>query len=288
MKSRKKRLREVYVWELPVRIYHWVNALCIVILCVTGFIIADPPAIMSASEAYFSYWFGVVRFIHFVTAFVFFFNFVFRLYWGFVGNRYARWNNFIPLKKSQWKEVLEVIKVDILMIKNKPVDSIGHNALASLIYFGTFWAFLLQSITGFGLYAKMSQSFFPQLFAWTVPLMDGGTGGLHLLSWLQGYDRIIMIDATLDNNPPGTVRLIQPRYATDFPPLMSAHEIGLKDMIDAMILTDDLPETHLIVISALNINEVGMDLTPEVKAAVPKVIRMIQEIISIHNRAYRQ
>ena len=115
-----------------------------------------------------------------------------------------------------------------------------------------------------------------------VHLMDGGTGGLHLLSWLQGYDRIIMIDATLDNNPPGT------RYATDFPPLMSAHEIGLKDMIDAMILTDDLPETHLIVISALNINEVGMDLTPEVKEAVPKVIRMIQEIISIHNRAYRQ
>ena len=41
MKSRKKRLREVYVWELPVRIYHWVNALCIVILCVTGFIIAS-------------------------------------------------------------------------------------------------------------------------------------------------------------------------------------------------------------------------------------------------------
>ena len=124
-------------------------------------------------------------------------------------------------------------------------------------------------------------------------LKDEGVG-IHVIkaleneSWLQGYDRIIMIDATLDNNPPGTVRLIQPRYATDFPPLMSAHEIGLKDMIDAMILTDDLPETHLIVISALNINEVGMDLTPEVKAAVPKVIRMIQEIISIHNRAYRQ
>ena len=69
---------------------------------------------------------------------------------------------------------------------------------------------------------------------------------------------------------------------------MSAHEIGLKDMIDAMILTYDLTESHIIVISTLNINEVGMDLTPEVKAAVPKVIRMIQEIISIHNSAYRQ
>ena len=186
MKSRKKRLREVYVWELPVRIYHWLNALCIVILCITGFIIADPLAIMTETEANFSYWFGTVRFIHFVAAFVFFFNFVFRLYWGFVGNRYARWNNFIPLKKSQWKEILEVIKVDILMIKNKPVDSIGHNALASVIYFGTFWAFLLQSITGFGLYAKMSESVFPQLFAWTIPLMGGDLVAReihHFLMW---------------------------------------------------------------------------------------------------------
>ncbi|WP_455621224.1 HyaD/HybD family hydrogenase maturation endopeptidase [Parabacteroides sp.] len=116
-----------------------------------------------------------------------------------------------------------------------------------------------------------------------VHLMDGGTGGLHLLSWLQGYDRLIMIDATLDSNPPGTVRLIQPRYATDFPPLMSAHEIGLKDMIDAMILTDDLPETHLIVISAANINEVGMELTPQVKAAIPEVIGTIRSLL-IHYR----
>ena len=54
-----------------------------------------------------------------------------------------------------------------------------------------------------------------------VHLMDGGTGGLHLLSWLQGYDRIIMIDATLDNNPPGTVRLIQSFVTL---PTFPAHE----------------------------------------------------------------
>lgn len=112
-----------------------------------------------------------------------------------------------------------------------------------------------------------------------VHLMDGGTGGLHLLSWLQGYERLIMIDATLDYNPPGTIRLIRPRYSSDFPPLMSAHEIGLKDMIDVMILTDDLPDTHLIVISAAQINEVGLELTPEVEAAIPEVIRMIQHLI---------
>lgn len=186
MKSRRQNLREVYVWELPVRIYHWLNALCIVILCATGFLIAYPPAIMSQTEASFSYWFGTVRFIHFVAAFVFFFNFIFRLYWGFVGNKYARWDNFIPLRKNQWKEFWEVIKVDILMIKNKPVDSIGHNTVASVTYFVMFLAFLLQCLTGFGLYAKMSKSFFPQLFAWIVPLMGGDMMARtihHLLMW---------------------------------------------------------------------------------------------------------
>ena len=44
-----------------------------------------------------------------------------------------------------------------------------------------------------------------------VHLMDGGTGGLHLLSWLQGYERITMIDAKMDNTNPGNVSMIQHR-----------------------------------------------------------------------------
>jgi hydrogenase maturation protease len=112
-----------------------------------------------------------------------------------------------------------------------------------------------------------------------VSLMDGGTGGLHLLSWLQDCDRIIMIDAALDDNPPGTVRLIQPRYASDFPPLMSAHEIGLRDMIEAMYLLGNLPEIRLIVISAVNISEVGTDLSPEVQAALPVIVQLVKNLI---------
>ena len=113
-----------------------------------------------------------------------------------------------------------------------------------------------------------------------VSLMDGGTGGLHLIAWIQDYDRIIMVDATLDDNPPGTIRLIRPRFATDFPPLMSAHEIGLRDMIEAMILTGKLPDIQLIVISAADISEVGMELTPVVEAAVPKVVELIRSCLS--------
>ena len=186
MKSRSIPLREVYVWEMPVRIYHWVNMLSIVILCITGYIIGNPPAFIRGTEASMNYWFGTVRFVHFVCAFVFFFNFIFRLYWGFAGNEFAHWYNFIPLKRCQWKEILDVIRVDVLQLTNKKIDSIGHNSLASLVYFVTFLLFLLQCLTGFGMYAAMSKSFLPKLFAWVVPLLGGDIHVRqvhHMLMW---------------------------------------------------------------------------------------------------------
>ncbi|HYW78157.1 MAG TPA: Ni/Fe-hydrogenase, b-type cytochrome subunit [Thermoguttaceae bacterium] len=179
-------IRRVYVWELPVRIYHWVNAVCIVMLVATGLLIGRPLAIQLGEEASFSYWFGTVRFIHFVTAFVFFFNFLFRIYWGFVGNQYADWRNFIPYRKSQLKEILQVTKVDVLLANAEPVESIGHNSLAGFTYFLMFLAFLFQCATGFAMYSAMSNSWLPGLFAWIVPLMGGDFAVRqwhHMMMW---------------------------------------------------------------------------------------------------------
>ena len=163
----------IYVWEFPVRLYHWVNAACVVALIVTGFLIGRPLAISYSNEAYQQYWFGTVRFVHFVTAFVFFFNFVVRIYWGFVGNAFARWQNFIPYRRAQWREILAVLRVDILQTSPSHLIRVGHNSLAGLIYFLSFLVFLFQAVTGFALYSSMSSSFFPRLFAWIVPLMGG-------------------------------------------------------------------------------------------------------------------
>ncbi|PJA98105.1 MAG: Ni/Fe-hydrogenase, b-type cytochrome subunit [Ignavibacteriales bacterium CG_4_9_14_3_um_filter_30_11] len=165
--------KKVYVWQMPVRLYHWVNALVVVTLAVTGYLIGKPPALTSGSEASFGYWFGTVRFVHFVAAFVFFFNFLFRIYWGFVGNKHADWKNFIPYKKEQWKEIFQVLKIDILQVSNVKLKSVGHNSMAGFTYFLTFLAFLFQSITGFGMYSAMSDAFLPNLFSWIVPLMGG-------------------------------------------------------------------------------------------------------------------
>jgi Ni/Fe-hydrogenase 1 B-type cytochrome subunit len=94
-----RRFRRVYVWELPVRIFHWVNAFAVAILAITGLIIANPPALLSNAEASDIYWFGTVRFIHFVTAYLFLFVMVLRIYWAFVGNKFSRWSAFWPFSK---------------------------------------------------------------------------------------------------------------------------------------------------------------------------------------------
>lgn len=170
-------LRRVYVWELPVRLYHWINALAVTVLAVTGYMIGRPLSVPVSGEASFSYFFGWVRFVHFVAAYVFFFNFLLRIYWGFVGNRYARWDNFVPLGRQrlrrQMREAVEVLKVDVLQATVRPIESVGHNALAGWTYFLTFLAFLFQTVTGFGMYAAMSHAWLPRLFVWVVPLMGG-------------------------------------------------------------------------------------------------------------------
>lgn len=180
-------LRRVFVWQLPVRLYHWINALAIIALCVTGYLIGKPPALLSSGEAYERFVFGWIRYIHFVAAYIFLFNFIFRIYWGFVGNKYATWKNFIPTNRKFFQEMWEVIKIDILQFKGKEHLAVGHNPLAGFIYFGVFILFAVQCLTGFGLYEAMSHSWIAGMFSWVPPLF-GGDFALrqihHITMWL--------------------------------------------------------------------------------------------------------
>jgi len=110
-------------------------------------------------------------------------------------------------------------------------------------------------------------------------LMDGGTGGFHLLGFIQSYKTIIIIDASLDAFPVGHVRVLQPRYARDFPKQLSAHEIGLKDLIDSAILLGNMPTLHLVAISVKDFQDMGMELSPEVEAAIPVAIEKVRGIV---------
>ncbi|MDH5751312.1 MAG: Ni/Fe-hydrogenase, b-type cytochrome subunit [Deltaproteobacteria bacterium] len=173
MTSQSRSLRLVYVWEKPVRLFHWLNALSLIVLGVTGYIIGNPPALMNSSEASFSYWFGINRFIHFLAAYIFVAAWIIRLYWSFAGNAHARWSAIVMLKKEQWGEVFRVFMTDILQVKGYDTrHSAGHNALACASYLVLGLVSLFQVLSGFTLYAGMSASWFPGLFTWVMRFFE--------------------------------------------------------------------------------------------------------------------
>ena len=117
-------------------------------------------------------------------------------------------------------------------------------------------------------------------FASRSELVDGGTAGFHLLGLFRDRQHLILIDAAADGQPPGTVSLIQPRYASDFPPSLTAHDIGLKDLLETAALLGDLPPVDLITISIGGLGSLTMDLSPAVAAALPQVEALVEEALN--------
>jgi len=102
--------------------------------------------------------------------------------------------------------------------------------------------------------------------------VDGGTGGFHLLEYFETYDTVILVDATLDGNTNGTIRLIKPRFAADFPKAMSTHDIGLKDMVSALQLLGKMPDIRLFVVSIESLQQQGIELTADIEAVMPQLL----------------
>lgn len=135
----------------------------------------------------------------------------------------------------------------------------------------------LMGDEGIGVHAieALSKEQFPE----NVRLVDGGTGGFHLLSFFHEYDPLILIDATMDDQPVGTIRLIEPHFASDFPRTLSAHDIGLRDLIETAILTAPLPKIYLIVVSIHEIRSMVTDLSFEIEQTIPKIVQIVKEIL---------
>ena len=112
-----------------------------------------------------------------------------------------------------------------------------------------------------------------------VDLLDGGTGGFYLLSVIQNYKKVILIDATRDGKKEGTISILKPKFSNDFPKALTTHDIGLKDLLDTANLLGLMADVHLITITVENIQDVGIGLTPEVKEVLPKVYETVLSIL---------
>ena len=111
-----------------------------------------------------------------------------------------------------------------------------------------------------------------------IDILDGGTGGFLLLNCFEAYGRIIFVDATMDGKEEGSISLIKPKFAADFPTALSVHDVGLKDMIESVYLMDSKPEMYLFTISIKEMKPMTLELSPRLKKAIPETIEQILEL----------
>lgn len=186
--SDHSKLFPVYVYEAPVRIWHWVMVLAMVALCVTGYLIGAPLQSVGG-EAINSYGFGYIRFVHFAAGYIFAVMFVLRIVWAFVGNRFAREIFTMPvrmLRRSFWFELIEQVKYYLFM-RPESAPYQGHNPLAmTAMFFMYVLGTVFIIVSGFALYGEgtgMDSWAYVMFSSWALPLL-GASQNAHTLHHL--------------------------------------------------------------------------------------------------------
>lgn len=110
-----------------------------------------------------------------------------------------------------------------------------------------------------------------------VECLDGGTGSFLLLEPMQRARRVILVDATIDGNPAGTVTRLTPQFSSDYPTTLTAHDIGLKDLLDAAYLTGRSLDVTLFAVSIDSPEGLGMELSPAIAERVSEIASMVME-----------
>lgn len=111
-----------------------------------------------------------------------------------------------------------------------------------------------------------------------VDVLDGGTGGFFLMEYFENYPVVILIDATLDDRPTGTIRVIEPRFAADFPRAMSTHDIGLRDLVEGLAILGKMPKIYLFAVSIEMIQSQQIELSPELERIMPELLEQVKKM----------
>lgn len=113
-------MKEVKVWDLFIRIFHW----SMVAIILINFTIFDEGP------------------VHETLGFILVGLLAMRFVWGFVGPEHARFKNFIPSKNNVKHHLKE-------MTGEKKVTYLGHNPIGALMVFNLYFTLMLLCLTGY-------------------------------------------------------------------------------------------------------------------------------------------
>jgi cytochrome b len=155
-------MTKVYVWDLPLRIFHWALLLCVVGSIVTGSI-------------------GGNGFIwHFRFGYALIALLAFRLIWGFFGSKYSRFSSFPPSPGR----ALEYLRNEKATGRARSEPTLGHNPIGAFSVYAMLIALIFQVCTG--LFAN-------DAIMWDGPLRNYVSNSTSdLLTSLHKINRIVL------------------------------------------------------------------------------------------------
>jgi Ni/Fe-hydrogenase 1 B-type cytochrome subunit len=150
------QLADYRVWDLPTRLFHWINAICVIALAVIGFLILNAKGLEIPNGGKVT-----LKTVHTWFGYVFVLNLGWRILWGFVGNRHARWRQVLPLAPGYVSELRRFLAA---RRAGQPVHYLGHNPLGRLAVMVLLLLLAVQAATG--LVLAGTDIYYPPFGAW--------------------------------------------------------------------------------------------------------------------------
>lgn len=115
-----------------------------------------------------------------------------------------------------------------------------------------------------------------------IELVEIGTATFELTSFLEGKDKVIIVDAILSDDPPGTIyrltlnelRRSKAKY------ISSLHQFGISEALECASQMGCKPEVVIFGITPRDYQSLSTELTPELKGSVKNIAETILKEIS--------
>lgn len=178
----EQTLVRVRVWDLPVRLVHWLLVLALVVLSVTGFLIGNP----LLDPGHTVPWVAWVKLIHKVTAYLFIALILTRVAWLFLSpHRWSRWTEWLPTSRARLRQVVPSLRFYLYLDREAPPVA-GHNPLAGMTYTVLYAMMVVEIFTGLALWGAEGTGWAAWLTGWLTGLLPLATIRFlhHLIMWL--------------------------------------------------------------------------------------------------------
>ncbi|MDT0496047.1 cytochrome b/b6 domain-containing protein [Algiphilus sp. W345] len=149
-------LRSYRVWDAPTRWFHWINALCVIGLAAIGLVILNGGTLGVSNAGKIA-----LKTAHVWIGYALVMNLCGRIAWAFVGNRYARWQQVLPVGRQYVASLRGYLAS---LAAGRPQHYLGHNPLGRISVAVLLALLLLQALTG--LLLAGTDIYYPPLGHW--------------------------------------------------------------------------------------------------------------------------